>query len=120
MTDIEQLFSILSIMAAVYAVWNGRKTKVDFAQQYSKMFSEATEQIEMWMEQVTKRDQMIVDMRNSHRRELAERDALILALQEDIVERDVVIRELRNWAKRLVAQVKKNGIEPVEMERRDG
>ncbi len=118
--NIEFIFSAFGVAASVYAVWNGRKTKVDLAQQYSEMFSEATNQVEVWMEQVKKRDQMIIDMRNSHKRELAERDALISTLQDDAVERDAIIRELRNWAERLVMQVKENGVQPVEMERRDG
>jgi len=119
MDSLQTTLSVFGAMFAIYAVWNGRKSKVDFAEQYSKMLSEATKQIESWMEQVERRDEMLEELRLNNTREIARRDELIATLRGDLALRDTLIRELRNWAERLTEQVKENNIKPVEFERRN-
>ena len=119
MDNLQTLLSVIGAVFAIYAIWNGRKSKIDFAEQYSKMLSDATEQVDAWINQVSKRDKMIAEMRISCVKEVSERDDLISTLRDDLALRDTLIRELRNWAERLVEQAKENDIEPVEFERRN-
>lgn len=97
----EIILSLLSITVAGYAAWNGRKTKVDVVEKYTRINSELMEQIEKWAEQVDQRDKMIA------------------ALRQDIAERDLMIVQLTNWAKRLIHEARESGLELTEkLERR--